>query len=140
MSNYPELEAAAVHAEKVMPSSVASVVSDWLSDDAACRSNDLFGMLIVADEVMQMVPLATITETEAARDEVTNRFLDLYNATGKNLDRILELETALRERTRERDEYQDRIEKALKVIDDADAYGEDLDPDDVLTALKGDGS
>ena len=42
-------------------------------------------------------------EAEWQRDNARDQFLDHYNGTSGQLDRVRELETALRERTRERD-------------------------------------
>lgn len=71
-------------------------------------------------DIMADTQLALWLWAEAVwqRDEAQNRFLDLYNGTSPHLDRIRELETALRERTDQRDEARaerDRLRDVARV-------------------------
>jgi hypothetical protein len=173
MSNYPELDAAAEHTEKVMPPFVAVLIADYLLNEDAHVTDDLIGLRMLADEVMGMVPLAmldkiftdgplAITLAEATVAELEEKLaeavlkmqeertanFDLYTrvvgALGISImdpwDGLVEAVAKVvhyRDEARaDRSELEGRIAKAVKVIDDADAFGEDLDPDDVLAALK----
>jgi hypothetical protein len=190
MSSYPELEAAAEHTEKVMPSFVAVLIADYLLNEDAYATNDLAGLRMLADEVMEMTPLATIAarhanqmraeeaelvslrEADDLRDDLARLRIDYNTLEEKLAEAVLKMQTErtanfdlytrvvgalgisimdpwdglveavakvvhYRDEARaDRTELENRIAKAVKVIDDADAFGEDLDPDDVLAALK----
>jgi hypothetical protein len=58
-------------------------------------------------------------ETVWQRDQARNQFLDLYNAASEQLNQLLKLEAALRDRTAERDRLRDHAiaqEQVLEIV------------------------